>query len=76
MTAFDVELDTSGQNCPMPIMHCKKALHKMESGQVLHLIATDPGSRDDIPQLVLQINCKVIDSDIADGNYHFYIQKN
>ena len=75
MTEFDVELDTSGQNCPMPVMHCKKTIHKMDSGQVLHMIATDPGARDDIPQLVSQINCNLLKTDSADGNYHFYIQK-
>lgn len=75
MTSFDVELDTSGQNCPMPIMNCKKAVRKMESGQVLHLIATDPGSRDDIPELLQQIDCEMIDSNDEGGAFHFYIKK-
>jgi tRNA 2-thiouridine synthesizing protein A len=48
MTHFDVEIDTSGLNCPMPLLRTKKALAMMESGQVLRVISTDPASVIDI----------------------------
>ncbi|HKF94667.1 MAG TPA: sulfurtransferase TusA family protein, partial [Gammaproteobacteria bacterium] len=44
MIDFDKDLDTSGLNCPLPILRAKKALVGMHSGQVLRVIATDPGS--------------------------------
>ncbi|MCK5663063.1 MAG: sulfurtransferase TusA family protein, partial [Thiotrichaceae bacterium] len=47
MADFDKELDASGLNCPLPILRAKKALAGLEVGQVLHIIATDPGSVKD-----------------------------
>ncbi|MCK4710425.1 MAG: sulfurtransferase TusA family protein, partial [Gammaproteobacteria bacterium] len=47
MADFDRELDASGLNCPLPILRAKKTLADMESGQILHIIATDPGSVKD-----------------------------
>ena len=41
---FDKELDTRGLNCPLPILRTKKSLTDMQSGQVLKVRATDPGS--------------------------------
>ncbi|MFG6449167.1 sulfurtransferase TusA family protein [Roseateles sp. BYS180W] len=41
------ELDTRGLNCPLPILKAKKALADMESGQLLKVVATDPGSPRD-----------------------------
>ena len=48
-TATDAvrELDTRGLNCPLPILKAKKALADMDSGQVLKVRATDPGSLRD-----------------------------
>ena len=41
---FDIELDTRGLNCPLPILKAKKALTAMTSGQVLKVVSTDTGS--------------------------------
>ena len=40
----DREIDTRGLNCPLPILRAKKALSDMTTGQVLKIVATDPGS--------------------------------
>jgi tRNA 2-thiouridine synthesizing protein A len=40
---FDKELDARGLNCPLPILRTKKALTDLRSGQVLKVLATDPG---------------------------------
>ena len=44
MEEFDHELDAVGLNCPMPVLRAKKSLSKMASGEVLRIVATDPGS--------------------------------
>lgn len=75
MPAFDIEIDTSGLTCPMPVMRAKKTLQTLTSGQVLHLIATDPGTRSDIPALVNKIGDQIIETKEADGKIHFYIKK-
>ena len=45
--AADREVDARGLNCPLPILKAKKALADMDSGQVLKVRATDPGSLRD-----------------------------
>ena len=47
MPAADREVDARGLNCPLPILKAKKALADMDSGQVLKVRATDPGSLRD-----------------------------
>lgn len=43
----DEQLDARGLNCPMPIIKAKKAMDKLAAGQVLEVLATDPGSAAD-----------------------------
>lgn len=43
----DKTLDVRGMNCPMPLLKAKKAIEPLESGKVLEVIGTDPGSRND-----------------------------
>jgi TusA-related sulfurtransferase len=50
----DLELDTRGLNCPLPILKAKKALSSMESGQLLKVLATDPGSVRDFQAFARQ----------------------
>jgi TusA-related sulfurtransferase len=50
----DQELDTRGLNCPLPILKAKKALSTMESGQLLKVLATDPGSVRDFQAFARQ----------------------
>ena len=45
----DEVLDCKGLSCPMPILKTKKAIGKMQSGQILEVQSTDPGTRNDLP---------------------------
>ncbi len=42
-------LDCTGLSCPMPLLKTKKAIKKMSSGQIIEIIGTDPGSKNDLP---------------------------
>ena len=75
MPSFDKQLDTSGLNCPMPVMKCKKALQSLSKGQVLHLLATDPATLDDIPILVQNTGNEILESGQLEGKVYFYIKK-
>ena len=44
---FDKELDTSGLNCPMPVVKARKEVRTLEPGQVLKVVSTDRGSIKD-----------------------------
>ena len=48
------EIDTRGLNCPLPILKAKKALAELESGQLLKVVATDPGSLRDFQAFARQ----------------------
>jgi tRNA 2-thiouridine synthesizing protein A len=75
MPTFDIELDTSGLNCPMPVMKTKKMLQSLTAGQVLHLLATDIGTKSDIPALVNKTGDQIVETSEEGGKIHFYIKK-
>lgn len=74
MIEFQHELDARNESCPMPVMKTKKALKGMASGEVLHVIATDPASVDDINILLENLNASIIENNEDGGEYHFYIK--
>ena len=68
-------LDTSGLNCPLPILKTKKALNKMSSGEILAVITTDAGSVKDIESFCNQTGNKLLKSEEVVGKYLFTIEK-
>lgn len=75
MANFDQELDASGLNCPLPILRAKKTLAGMAAGQVLHIIATDPGSVKDFEAFSKQTGNALLESREEGGKFHFLIKK-
>ena len=55
------ELDTRGLNCPLPILKAKKALADMRSGEVLKVLATDPGSMRDFQAFARQTGNELVE---------------
>ena len=74
-TAFDSEIDCRGLNCPMPILKTKKAVDGLSSGQVLKMLATDPGSVSDVQSWSKRTENTLIDHSEDGGVYSFLIQK-
>jgi TusA-related sulfurtransferase len=58
---IDQELDTRGLNCPLPILKAKKVLNGMESGQLLKVVSTDPGSMRDFQAFARQTGNELIE---------------
>jgi tRNA 2-thiouridine synthesizing protein A len=75
MSNYDVELDASGLNCPLPVLKARKALNGMETGQHLHLIVTDPGAKKDIPAFCKMTNNPLVETNEKEGVIDFVIQK-
>jgi tRNA 2-thiouridine synthesizing protein A len=75
MANFDQELDASGLNCPLPILRAKKALGALEAGQVLRIIATDPGSVKDFEAFAKQTGNELMESGEEGGKFVFLIKK-
>jgi tRNA 2-thiouridine synthesizing protein A len=72
---FDKELDARGLNCPLPILRTKKALTDMASGQVLKIMATDPGAIKDFQAFCKQTGNALLSSDTKENEYIFFMQK-
>ena len=72
---FDKELDARGLKCPLPILRCKKALAEVEGGQVLKILATDPGSAKDFQAFCKQTGHELLSLEQVDDVYTFYIRK-
>jgi tRNA 2-thiouridine synthesizing protein A len=75
MANFDQELDASGLNCPLPILRAKKTLGGMEAGQVLRIVATDPGSVKDFEAFAKQTGNELMESGEEGGKFVFLIKK-
>jgi len=75
MSNFDQELDARGLNCPLPILRAKKALNDLTGGQVLRIIATDPGSVKDFQAFTKQTGNELLESAEAEGEFTFLIKK-
>ena len=71
----DKEIDTRGLNCPLPILRTKKALTDVQSGQVLKVVATDPGSVKDFQTFAKQTGHALLSHAEANGEYTFYMRK-
>ena len=69
------ELDASGLTCPLPVLHAKKRLHGMDSGRVLRVIATDPGSVSDIAAFTRQTGHELIESREEAGKFYYLVKK-
>ena len=76
---FNKELDARGLNCPLPILRCKKGLAELEGGDVLKVIATDPGSVKDFQAFCKQTGHELVLFEEQDAvpkkEFTFFIRK-
>lgn len=72
---FDRELDARGLNCPLPILRAKKALGEMTSGQVLRILATDPGSVKDFAAFAKQTGNDLLSSAENNKEFEYFIKR-
>jgi tRNA 2-thiouridine synthesizing protein A len=71
----DLFLDCSGMACPMPILKTKKAIDTLKTGQVLKMVATDPGSKPDVDAWSKKTGNEVLSSEENNGKFVFFIKK-
>ncbi|MBL8431697.1 MAG: sulfurtransferase TusA family protein [Dechloromonas sp.] len=72
---FDRDLDVKGLNCPLPILRTKKALAEMETGQVLRVQATDPGSVKDFAAFAKQTGNELLEQKEENRVFEFYLKR-
>ncbi|WP_018950057.1 sulfurtransferase TusA family protein [Thioalkalivibrio sp. ALMg11] len=71
----DSKLDTSGKCCPMPIVETNVAIKKINSGDILEIVATDPGTVTDIPAWCERTGHTLVESRTSEGGFQFYVKK-
>jgi TusA-related sulfurtransferase len=69
------EIDTRGMNCPLPILKAKKALADMSSGDVLKVVATDPGSVRDFQAFARQTGNELLEQSSANEEFVHYLRR-
>ncbi len=74
-TPVDLELDARELTCPMPLLKAKQALNRMAGGEVLRVLATDPGSRRDFQVFSRQSGQELLGSEEQDGCYIYLLRK-
>jgi len=72
---FDLEVDASGLNCPLPLLRLKKALTEAQSGNVIKIIATDPAAHLDIGVYVDQTGHQILELTREANVQMFFIRK-
>ncbi len=75
MLNADLEVDARGLNCPLPILRAKKGINSLASGQVMKVVATDPGSVKDMEAFCKQTGNEMLEASQNNGEYHFNIRK-
>jgi tRNA 2-thiouridine synthesizing protein A len=72
---FNKEVDARGLNCPLPILRAKKALNDMQSGEVLKILSTDPGSVKDFEAFSKQTGNELLQQAESNKEYTFYLKR-
>lgn len=71
----DLELDLAGLHCPMPLLKTKQALNRMESGKVIRVTATDPGSERDFQVFSRQSGIQLLKFEKQGTSFVYWLRK-
>lgn len=75
MLNVDKEIDLTGLTCPLPILRTKAALVGMASGEVLKVTFTNPDSVKELKTYAEQTANRLVETDIVDGKYVYWIER-
>ena len=75
MDVITATVDARGQSCPGPLVALHKALRDARSGELLELLATDPGSKSDVPSWARLSGNELLESGESDGVFRYVVRK-
>ncbi len=75
MSVYQQEVDARGLNCPLPVLRLKKAVQGLDTGKVVRLLATDPGSVKDVEAFCRQTGNTLVAAQQAGTEYLFLVRK-
>lgn len=68
-------LDAEGLACPLPVVKARLEMDKLAPGEVLEVVATDPGSVADFDGWTKMSGHELLESREEDGVYSYLIRK-
>ncbi len=72
---FDQVLDAKGLSCPLPILKTKKAMETLSKDQVLKVVSTDAGSKNDMASWAKRTGNEILKVEEGGGTFTFFIKK-
>lgn len=75
MDTITITVDARGQSCPGPLVSLAKELGSVGRGDLLELLATDPGSKSDVPSWAKLSGNELVDASEQDGLFRYLIRK-
>jgi tRNA 2-thiouridine synthesizing protein A len=75
MSLVTTTVDAKGQSCPGPLVSLARALKGAQPGDVFELLATDPGSKSDVPSWAEISGNELLETGEADGVFRYVIRK-
>jgi tRNA 2-thiouridine synthesizing protein A len=75
MEVITITVDARGQSCPGPLVSLARALKQAQQGDLLELLATDPGSKSDVPSWATMSGNQLVESHESDNVYRYVIRK-
>jgi tRNA 2-thiouridine synthesizing protein A len=73
--AVDKVLDCAGMSCPLPVLKTARAIKELAPGQVLELLATDPGVEPDMQAWTSRTGNELLGIANQDGVFHVLIRR-
>ncbi|MET1256118.1 sulfurtransferase TusA [Aliikangiella maris] len=70
-----ISLDTLGLKCPEPIMMIRKSMRKIDTGDILHIVADDPATKRDIPSFCEFMDHQLLEAQTDSSPFHYWIKK-
>ena len=76
MDVLTSTVDARGQSCPGPLVSLAKALKDGSKGDLFELLATDPGSKSDVPSWATISGNELLEAEtLEDGSFRYVVRK-
>jgi tRNA 2-thiouridine synthesizing protein A len=75
MRTISSTVDAKGQSCPGPLVSLARAIKEADSGDLLELLATDPGSKSDVPSWAQLSGNELVEASEDAGVFRYVVRK-
>ena len=75
MDTITATVDAKGQSCPGPLVSLAKVLKGAKTGDLFELLATDPGSKSDVPSWAELSGNELLESAESEGVYRYVVRQ-